>query len=406
MILNDILQQYQVATAGWGDLLFPIARNVFFLLATLELIWAALRIVLHGESLAEDIAYMTKLLIGISFFYALLLNADTWIPAIINSFSQAGATVSHLPRLDPSGIMEQGMDIASRISANMGWWFMFKSPIATMVAGWSMIIVLIAFAVIAGHLLMALIESYIVISGGVLFLGFAGSSWTMLLTERYLAYALATGVKLFMLYGLMGVGTRLTSQWGMMLEQVGGFSPRIYLEVLGSSIIFAGVTWCIPRMAAGLMSGAVSLAFSDLVMAGAAAGSLGKGMATGAMSGMGLVRGGGEATIEAAKYAGDVAKSRGGGREGAFAGARAGAKALASETLRQQWSGALVGSDNSPKGSVADRMRQRRAEFQEKQAANASDGGKSSGDNSSTKSDRRSESGGNNTNTESQKNTA
>lgn len=65
MILTDILNQYELATASWGDILFPIARNVFFLLVTLELIWAALRLALHGENLAEDIAYMTKLLIGI-----------------------------------------------------------------------------------------------------------------------------------------------------------------------------------------------------------------------------------------------------------------------------------------------------------------------------------------------------
>jgi hypothetical protein len=59
---------------------------------------------------------------------------------------------------------------------------------------------------------------------GVLFLGFAGSRWTKFFTERYLSYIASIGVKLFVLYLIMGVGMSIAARWMPVLER-GGFSP-------------------------------------------------------------------------------------------------------------------------------------------------------------------------------------
>jgi len=50
------------------------------------------------------------------------------------------------------------------------------------VAGITALVVVIAFAIIAAQLLVALVESFIVMGAGVLFLGFAGSRWTKFFT--------------------------------------------------------------------------------------------------------------------------------------------------------------------------------------------------------------------------------
>jgi hypothetical protein len=123
----------------------------------------------------------------------------------------------------------------------------------------------------------------------------------------------------------------------------------------------------------------------------AAVGSMGSSAVQGTFSAIGQVKGGGEATIEAAKYAGDSARSKGGGYRGAALGTLDGARALARETLRQQWSGALGGSDNGPKGSVADRINQRRTELHEKTTANASGSTQDASGNSDKKQNTQSE---------------
>lgn len=122
----------------------------------------------------------------------------------------------------------------------------------------------IAFAIIAAQLLVALVESFIVIGAGVLFLGFAGSRWTKFFTERYLSYVASIGVKLFVLYLIMGVGMGIAARWMPVLER-GGFSPIPFFYVMGGSLVCVFLTWHIPAVAGSMMAGAVSLSLADAV---------------------------------------------------------------------------------------------------------------------------------------------
>jgi len=114
----------------------------------------------------------------------LLQNGGTWVPAVIQSFSQAGATAAGLTDLSPTGVFDQGLALANRIlnaTSDLG---LLDGFFASLIAGITAIVVVVAFAVIAAQLLVALVESFIVIGAGVLFLGFAGSRWTKFFTER------------------------------------------------------------------------------------------------------------------------------------------------------------------------------------------------------------------------------
>jgi type IV secretion system protein TrbL len=111
---------------------------------------------------------------------------------------------------------------------------------------------------------VALVESFIVIGAGVLFLGFAGSRWTKFFTERYLSYIASIGVKLFVLYLIMGVGMGIAARWMPVLER-GGFSPIPFFYVMGGSLVFVFLTWHIPSVAGSMMAGAVSLSLADAV---------------------------------------------------------------------------------------------------------------------------------------------
>jgi len=113
--------------------------------------------------------------------------------------------------------------------------------------------VVIAFAIIAAQLLVVWVESFIVIGAGVLFLGFAGSRWTKFFTERYLSCVASIGVKLFVLYLIMGVGMSIAARWMPILER-GGFSPIPFFYVMGGSLVFVFLTWHIPSVA-GSMNG-------------------------------------------------------------------------------------------------------------------------------------------------------
>jgi type IV secretion system protein TrbL len=263
-ILNDIVRDYEAISTAWFSALGPIANRIFWILIAIQLTWSAIWWVIDREDGLAVVSSLLRQVVAIGFFYALLLNGGTWVPAVIQSFSQAGATAAGLSNLSPTGVFDQGLALANKIlnaTADLG---LLDGFFASLIAGVTALVVVIAFAVIAAQLLMALVESFIVIGAGVLFLGFAGSRWTKFFTERYLSYIASVGVKLFVLYLIMGVGMGIAGRWMPVLER-GGFSPIPFFYVMGGSLVFVFLTWHIPSVAGSMMAGAVSLSLADAV---------------------------------------------------------------------------------------------------------------------------------------------
>lgn len=134
---------------------------------------------------------------------------------------------------------------------------------ACLVAALTALVVVVSFAIIAAQLLVALVESFIVIGAGILFVGFSGARWTKFFTERYLSYVASVGVKLFVLYLIMGVGTSIAARWVSVLDR-GGFSPIPFFYVMGGSLVSLFLTWHIPSVAAAMMVGKVHLSLADV----------------------------------------------------------------------------------------------------------------------------------------------
>jgi len=263
-ILNDIVRDYEAISSAWFSALGPIAHRIFWILVAIQLTWSAIWWVLDREDGLGVLSSLLRQVVAIGFFYALLLNGGTWIPAVIQGFSQAGATAAGITNLSPTGVFDQGLALANKIlnaTADLG---LLDGFFASLVAGITALIVVIAFAIIAAQLLVVLVESFIVIGAGILFLGFAGSRWTKFFTERYLSYLASVGVKLFVLYLIMGVGMGIAARWMPVLER-GGFSPIPFFYVMGGSLVFVFLTWHIPSVAGSMMAGAVSLSLSDAV---------------------------------------------------------------------------------------------------------------------------------------------
>ena len=263
-ILNDIVRDYEAISTSWFSALAPIAHRIFWILVAIQLTWSAIWWVLDREDGLGVLSSLLRQVVAIGFFYALLLNGGTWIPVVIQGFSQAGATAAGITNLSPTGVFDQGLALANKIlnaTADLG---LLDGFFASLVAGITALIVVIAFAIIAAQLLVVLVESFIVIGAGILFLGFAGSRWTKFFTERYLSYLASVGVKLFVLYLIMGVGMGIAARWMPILER-GGFSPIPFFYVMGGSLVFVFLSWHIPSVAGSMMAGAVGLSLSDAV---------------------------------------------------------------------------------------------------------------------------------------------
>ena len=261
-ILNDIVRDYESISGAWFGALFPIAQAVFWTLVLIELVWSAIWWAIDREDGLGVVTALLRKVVSIGFFYALLINND-WIRAVIHGFSLAGSTAAGLADLSPSNVFDQGLALATKVFSapnNLG---LLDKVFPSLVAALCAVIVIVAYAIIAAQLLVALVESYIVIGGGILLLGFSGSRWTKFFSERYLSYVASVGVKLFVLYLIMGVGMSIAARWVPLLAE-GGFSPTPLLHVTGGALVFLFLTWHIPSVAGAMMAGAVTLSLADV----------------------------------------------------------------------------------------------------------------------------------------------
>lgn len=328
-ILTDLVNAFQGATAGWFAALFPIARNLFFTLAAIEIVWAASWWIIERDDPTQIFVQFLKRVIAIGFFLGVLTFADVWIPAIIDGFATAGRTAGGLPELNPSTVIDQGIAVASSLISSIsvaGW---FTSPGGNFVAAIAALLTFLAFVVIAGQLALALIEMYVVIGGGVLLLGFAGSRWTIPFAERYLSYAVAIGIKLFVLYLIIGVGTTLAASWSPTLAGV-GTSPSDLFAILGAALVYMIVAWQIPSFASALIAGSVNLTLGTAIYTGGSMAAMAVGVKGLAARAAASGARGTTAMLEAGRYARDAHASGSAGMAGSVAG---GFSALASEAV-------------------------------------------------------------------------
>jgi type IV secretion system protein TrbL len=263
--LTDVANAFKLTSGTWISTALAYARHLFFALVALELAWTGVTYLLQRDNLSDFVANLVLKLMGVFFFLAVLQNAPTWIPDIVNSFAQAGSTIGGQTNvLDPSATFGEGLQLAEAMVVSINSPDMFTAMIPALLSVLCAIWVVAAYAVVAGQLMVTLIESYIIISAGLFFLGFSGSRWTLPFSERYIGYAISVGIKLFMLYLIIGLGQTLTIQWLTLFKPGVAAAPQLYIGVAGSALVFMLLGWQIPNLAASLMNGSPSMSFGAI----------------------------------------------------------------------------------------------------------------------------------------------
>ena len=192
-ILDNITEKYKTASSQWSSSLFGMAKSLFLKLSMIELIWFGIWWIVERDDPRQFFASFLKKIMGLTFFWSILLNFDSWIPAVINGFVKAGETAANTGALTPSTVMDRGLEAATallQVANEIGLLDGVSGLGKYLLAGLCALGIVLSFAVITGQMLVTLIESYIVVNGGVLFLGFAGSRWTTSFAEKFLSYAM------------------------------------------------------------------------------------------------------------------------------------------------------------------------------------------------------------------------
>jgi len=272
---TSILQEYKNLETSWIAKLLGAAQRLFFLLAGIEVAWSFTLLAIEKADFQALTATIVRKIMWIGIFYAILLYGVTptgggWIPAILNSFHILGQNASTVGPLGPSAIVGFGVNTGIDLlhaASDAGFITNFGNAMALVFCA---IVIFIAYLAIAIQFVVALVESYLVIGAGVIFLGFGGSRWTAAYVERYIAYAVSVGMKILVLYLLIGAGMTLSQGWAQIAPAIGS-SPdaaRTAFDLAAAAVMFLCVCWMSPKISSAMLGGVASMSGGDLTGVG------------------------------------------------------------------------------------------------------------------------------------------
>ena len=333
---GDILTAYRGARAPAVAVFGRYAGRLFRALALVEMAWVGVLLVLERTDLQGFTAGLLRKLLVLFAFFWLLQNGVDFSDRIMNSLTQIGQETAGLPPgvgVSPGNVFYRGVEIAVNMATSSAITGFLINPALSAVVIISCLLVFLSFCVVTVNLIMAMVESYIVVSAGLIFLGFGGNTITRPYVERYFALSVAVGVKLMILYVVVGIGNVLSAGWAAEAATLSTslFPYQLCLDMLGGSIIFAVVAWGVPKFAASLLSGSPAFSGGDIIGMGmnvVSGGLMVAGGAALAARGAAMVVGGGAARLAAAaNVSGSGAGAAAGGTTGGAGGGAAGGAA-------------------------------------------------------------------------------
>ncbi len=290
MNFNEIATQFYNAGTNYSAAIQPYAIKLFFALLLIDVVVTWIQFTAEGQLDASHfLGRLIKHMLSGGFIYLMIVNAFSWMNAVLKSFSAIGAAVTGLPALSPQSVLQIGVNTANIIfnsQANASLISNFEQAIVQSVAAF---IVLLAFVITASMLLLTLVECYLVIGGGVILLGLGANRFTAPAAEGYFGYVIRVGVRLLFFYLVLAIGVQMANQWSAALTAAckpvsatlpwwttygmppsaivttvcsGTVPASAMLNYAALSIVFMIVSIAVPHMAASIAGGTIGLALS------------------------------------------------------------------------------------------------------------------------------------------------
>lgn len=342
---SQMLDAYRAQRTEWFTNVRPAANALFGLLALIDFAWSAAVMVLEKQDFHSWVSALIRKMMTIGAFYALLVYGPTWIPSIIDSFEMLGQNAAGSGPLDPGAVFMRGLNLAGALidgATTSGLFSNFGSSLALVFAS---VMCLLGFCVITIQFVVAMVESYILVAAGFIFLGFGGSRWSSPYVERFIGLAVGIGVKIMLLYLLIGTGMNVSLSWLDDAEHIADATRPATdaLSIMGASVIFAALCWQAPKLIAGVMGGSPAFTGNDVISTVATMGAGAAVLGSGVLSIGGLAAGAARGALAAAQGASTASAATAGNAAAKFGhSVAAAAPALSSLT------GPGVSGNNQP----------------------------------------------------------
>lgn len=259
--LDAIVALFQASSFPLFARIYGPMRMVFITLFVIDFSWTAGIGVLTDD--ADFWGKLTRKLVVFAFLYGLILTIPFWLWRLLDGFAFLGEDLTGVTGLSPSAVLDTGVRLFFTMFLSWEGIASFVNPIAVGLRVFTALALLLAFVLIAAYLLRVLIESSLALGGLPFFLAFSGHKLTWGLAEGYLKYLVHLGVRIFVVYLLVGIGSGLAGIWESILRDAPLFSiftdPHIFLAIPMTAVIWAGLVFHLPGAIAREIVGPLSM---------------------------------------------------------------------------------------------------------------------------------------------------
>lgn len=344
-ILTQLLTAFLNVFSGGFAGVDPDARRILFMLGTIELTMAGIWWALKGEDVIVGLIQKI-LLIGVFAYF--VVNWPSFVNSIVGGFVHTGLAAGSagggggFPSMtDPSSIIDIAWTVIQPLSdkvATLSWYELGD----LMFYGLAMLLILLAFFVLAIQVTLTYLEFYIVAVLSLILVPFGVNRYTAFLAEKAFGAIVGFGVKLMVLAFIMSAATPIMSSITLPADPTLKQAWSVFL----AAGFLAYLSWHAPGVAAGMMSGGPSLSAASAVRTAAA----------GAMGGLAAASGVATAATSAASAGAAATKAAAGGIGAVSAAGQMGAamSAMAGAGPVGQAAGAIRGVASMAGGVAKD----------------------------------------------------
>lgn len=280
--LDGITSQYQTAAQEFGDRIINIGLKLLVILAGLQLSINMIMKLLGKMEMEDLVAALIKSIITVGIFSYFIKQVGPNMLSIINLFTTAGQAGSGLPELSATSIFNQGIQLQTLMveefnaatGANDGLLAAVQNFFPAMMLTAVSLVIILAFAMLAIQMVMVQIELFFVMAVAPILFGFGGISYTRDIAINAFKSAIASGVKMLIIYLVAGVAYTLAKEWGNNMQYVSLTNWWPYYQAMGGALLMAALSLQLPKIAGAIMSGSTALSAGESAAAtiGATAG--------------------------------------------------------------------------------------------------------------------------------------
>ena len=265
-VLDQVALDYQLASQMWLGRVLDATTNLFFWLAMLEFTIAGIMWMIASPQARDERAgkFLVKIMM-ISFVYMLITQSEFWLARLLNSFASVGEYAAGRI-MSPSEIVGYGAALSGKVLRSIDVVGMLTNPPMVIYMTLTAFAIMVCYILIAVQVVLTLVQSYVLLSSGVFFLAFGAFRATASLAENFLLSCVHVGIKLMLLYFVVGLGEPLTLRWAELLQdEFFTLDVTPILQVLAGVVILAFIVWYIPNKIASQITSGASLGLAAAV---------------------------------------------------------------------------------------------------------------------------------------------